>query len=74
MSNEFTYAQSALLTREAEREFFAPYYDEVDEDEVAGDDEYSWNKYTQTNECEDWDLQNGTWGYYTESEDDSDNY
>jgi hypothetical protein len=70
MSNEFTNQQVAVLTREAEREYFAPYYDEAndyDDDEVSGDSEYSWNRYTQTNDPEDWDEQDGTWGSVNES-------
>jgi hypothetical protein len=63
MTNEFTADQIALLTEDAEREYFSPYYDEDGEDEVSDDDEYSWNHYTQSNECDDWDEQDGTWGY-----------
>lgn len=66
MTLEFTPAQIARLTAEAEAEYFAPFYEEVDEDEAYSDYEYSWNRYTETNDCEDWDQQDGTWGYVGE--------
>lgn len=62
MSNEFTAEQQAVLRQSADRIFFSDYYEEADEEDVSGDSEYSWNLYTQTNECEDWDQQDGTWG------------
>jgi hypothetical protein len=37
--------------------------DEVVVDNVP-DDQYSWNRYTETTEPDDWDQQNGTYGLY----------
>lgn len=67
MANEFTKQQAQLLREDAERAYFNDFYNDV-EDDVAGDAEYSWQVYTQTNDCDDWDEQDGTWGPVCDSD------
>ena len=44
--------------------------DNEDEDSID-EDEYSWNRYTQSFDEDDWDQQDGTWGPvgYVDSDD-----